>query len=54
VLFEGRPSLQRYLNDHLRFVHRVRWTTDATKRLKWEEDPWAIRRPVRYEVFERI
>ena len=54
VLFEDRPSLQRYLDDHLRFVHRVRWLVDAPKRRKWEEDAWAIRRAVRYEVFERI
>ena len=54
VLFEDRPSMQRYLSDHARFVHRARWLVDASKRRKWEEDPWAIRRAVRYEVFERI
>jgi hypothetical protein len=54
VLFEDRPSMQRYLSDHARFVHRARWTVDAAKRQRWEEDPWAIRRPVRYELFERI
>ncbi len=54
VLFEDRPAMQRYLDDHLRFVHRVRWMVDATKRRRWERDPWAIRRAVRYEVFERI
>jgi hypothetical protein len=54
VLFEDRPSLQRYLDDHARFVHRVRWMVDATKRRRWEEDPWAIRRAVRYELLERI
>jgi hypothetical protein len=35
-------------------VHRVRWTIDPTKRRRWENDPWAIRRAVRYELFERI
>ena len=53
VLFEDRPSMQRYLGDHARFVHRVRWMVDAPKRRKWEEDPWAIRRAVRYELLER-
>lgn len=54
VLFEDRPAMQRYLDDHLRFVHRVRWMVDATKRRRWERDPWAIRRAVRYELYERI
>ena len=54
VLFDDRSSLQLYLDDHLRFVHRVRWKVDAPRRRKWEEDQWAIRRAVRYEVFERI
>ncbi len=54
VLFEDRPAMQRYLDDHARFVHRVRWTADAAKRRRWDADPWAIRRAVRYELFERI
>ena len=54
VLFRDRPSMQQYLADHARFVHRVRWMVDAPKRRKWEQDPWAIRRAVRYELFERI
>jgi hypothetical protein len=54
VLFEDRPTLQRYLDDHLRFVHRVRWMVDTARRRRWERDPWAIRRAVRYELFERL
>ena len=54
VLFEDRPTMQRYLDDHARFVHRVRWKVDAATRRRWESDPWAIRRAVRHEVFERI
>jgi SAM-dependent methyltransferase len=53
LLFEDRPAMQRYLDDHPRLVHRVRWMVDASKRRKWEEDPWAIRRAVRYELLER-
>src|SRR6267143_1842948 len=53
VLFEDRPAMQGYLDDHARFVHRVRWMIDPTKRRRWEDDPWAIRRAVRYELFER-
>lgn len=54
LLFEDRPAMQRYLDDHPRLVHRVRWTADAAKRQRWEHDPWAIRRAVRHELFERI
>ena len=54
VLFEDRPTLQRYLDDHARFVHRVRWMVDPATRRRWDEDPWAIRRAVRHERFERL
>ncbi|MEX2046538.1 MAG: hypothetical protein WEE03_05200 [Chloroflexota bacterium] len=54
VLFEGRPELERYLEDHARFARRVRWTVDAKGRRRWENDPWAIRRAVQYELFERV
>jgi hypothetical protein len=54
VLFEERPAMQRYLDDHARFVHRVRWMVDAATRRRWDRDAWAIRRGVRYELLERI
>jgi len=53
VLFEDRPAMQRYLGDHARFVHRVRWMVDIATRRRWEGDAWAIRRAVRYELLER-
>jgi hypothetical protein len=53
VLFEDRPAMQRYLDDHARFVHRVRWMIDDAKRRRWNADEWAIRRAVRYELLER-
>ena len=54
VHFEGRSALQRYLDDHARFTHRVRWMLDRARRRRWETDPWAIRRGVRFEIYERI
>jgi hypothetical protein len=54
VLFDDRPALQAYLDDHARFVHRVRWMVDPATRRRWDGDPWAIRRAVRYELFERL
>jgi hypothetical protein len=53
VLFEDRSAMQRYLDDHARFVHRVRWTVDAEKRRRWNNEAWAIRRAVRYELLMR-
>jgi len=54
VLFEDRTTLQRYLDDHARFVHRVRWMVDPAARRRWDGDPWAIRRAVRHEQLERL
>lgn len=54
VQFEERSAMQRYLDDHARFVHRVRWMVDRARRRRWESDPWAIRRGVKYEIFERM
>jgi len=53
VLFEDRAAMQAYLDDHARFVHRVRWMADPATRRKWDGVPFAIRRAVRYELFER-
>jgi len=53
VLFEDRSAMQRYLDDHVRFVHRVRWTVDAAQRRRWHSEGWAIRRAVRYELLVR-
>lgn len=54
VLFDDLGDLQTYLNDHLRFVHRVRWMVDRAARRRWRSHHWSIRRAVRFEVFERI
>ena len=54
VQFEDRSAMQRYLDDHARFSHRVRWMVDRARRRRWDSDPWAIRRGVRHELFERI
>jgi hypothetical protein len=54
VPFEDLTGLQEYLDEHLRFVHRVRWMVDLASRRRRRNDPWAIRRAVRYELLERI
>lgn len=54
VAFGGLPDLHRYLDDHARLVRRARWSIDADTRRRWRRDPFAIQRPLRYELLERL
>lgn len=54
VRFDNLPDLRLYLADHLRFVHRAKWTVDASTRRRHAGDSFVIRRPIRYEVLESI
>ena len=54
VQFHDLAGLAEYLSEHLRFERRVRWRLDAAGRRKCRDDPWAIRRAVRYELLERL
>ena len=54
VPFLNLAELRRYLSEHLRFAHRANWTVDAATRRRYGDDPFAIRRAVRYELFERL
>ncbi len=54
VPFEDRGALERYLREHLRFEHHARWTMSVTERRRTKEDPFVIRRAVRYALLERI
>jgi hypothetical protein len=54
VPFVNLTALRRYLSEHLRFVHRPRWVVDAATRRRHAEEPFVIRRGVRYEVLERL
>src|SRR5438445_3322194 len=46
VPFDDLAGLERYLREHMRFEHRVRWRAGAAKRRAWRGDPWLIRRAV--------
>jgi hypothetical protein len=50
VSFANLAELRQYLRDHLRFAHRARWLVDAATRRRHANDPFVIRRPVRYEL----
>lgn len=52
VAFDSLRDLREYLADHLRFVHRAQWVVDEATRRRHENDPFVIRRAVRFEVFE--
>lgn len=53
IAFASLPALQLYLDDHLRFVRRARWSVDGATRRRWRDDGFTITRPVRYELLER-
>jgi hypothetical protein len=46
-------GLMQYLREHLRFVHRARWTVDAATRRRIKDERFSIRRAVRYELLKR-
>jgi hypothetical protein len=54
VQFASLAELQAYLSDHLRLVRRARWSVDAATRRRWKRDRFAIQRPVRYELLDRL
>lgn len=54
VPFEDLAGLRQYLWEHLRFVRRARWLVDRATLSRHANDPFAIRRAVRYEVLERL
>ena len=54
VPFDTLAELRRYLREHLRFVTRADWRADAATRRRYAEDPFVIRRAVRYELLDRV
>lgn len=53
VAFANLADLRQYLVEHLRFVHRARWIVDEAARRRHANEPFVIRRAVRYEVLEK-
>jgi hypothetical protein len=54
VPFSNLAELRRYLSEHLRFVHRAEWVVDRATRKRHSNDPFVIRRGVRYELLEAL
>ena len=54
VPFSTLAELRAYLSEHLRFVHRSEWVVDSATRQRHSNDPFVIRRSVRYEILEAV
>lgn len=53
VPFGSLAEVRKYLWEHLRFVRRARWVVDEATRARYANEPFNIRRAVRYEILER-
>ena len=51
--FADRAALDAYLAEHPRYRTRPDWRATAAARRSWGDDPFAVVRPIRYEVLER-
>lgn len=54
VSFNSLKELRKYLSEHLRFVHRAGWVVDTATRKHYSDEPFVIRRAVRYELLEAL
>ena|SRR5579859_4273796 len=54
VPFGNLADLSKYLSEHLRFVHRAEWVVDSATRKRHSDDPFVIRRAVRFELLESL
>lgn len=52
VPFGSLVQVRVYLREHLRFVHRAKWIANASTRKQYANEPFVIRRAVRYEILE--
>src|SRR4029077_20121268 len=53
VPFGSLAELRLYLWEHPRFVRRARWVVDEATRSRHADEPFVLRRAVRYEILER-
>src|SRR5215831_4896005 len=52
VRFDNLADLRHYLWEHQRFMRRAQWTVDVATRKRHAQEPFVIRRAVRYEILE--
>ena len=54
VPFGSLAELRQYLREHLRFVHQAQWAVDSATRRRSAQEPFVIRRAVRFELLARV
>jgi hypothetical protein len=54
VPFETLTDLREYLWEHGRFMRRVKWIVDAKTRRLHANQPFVMRRGVRFDILERV
>ena len=52
VPFDNLRELRQYLWEHQRFLRRAQWVVDAATRKLYANEPFVIRRAVRFEILE--
>ena len=52
VPFGSLAELRQYLWEHQRFMRRAQWVVDAAARKRHANEPFVIRRAVRFEILE--
>lgn len=52
VPFASLAELRQYLWEHGRFQRRAQWLVDAGARQRYADEPFVIRRAVRFEILE--
>lgn len=53
VPFASLRELREYLREHQRLLHRADWVVDAATRRRHADEPFVIRRAVRFELLDR-
>ena len=54
VPFDDLAGLNKYLSEHLRFEHKVRWTVTPATRRRIKDERSTIRRAVRFELLRKL
>jgi hypothetical protein len=54
VPFGSLADLRKYLQEHLRFVHRAEWVVNGATRKRHSNEEFVIRRAIRYELLEAV
>ena len=54
ISFDTLGDLRAYLVDHLRFAPRATWVVDSATRRRYAQEPFVIRRAVRFGVLEAL